>query len=173
MPCHTIPSSRHAMTPPPAVLTAYGPRGCNSTPCMWPLAALPCPRLVPLRLYPPAALPSECQAKKTLTSPHLTSPSRLHLGSFPTGGQQPTQRPEKATAAAASFARPRFHPKTSSNRGGHHHHHHHTHTRSLGRATPPQHQPCPDRFGQGASARTLPGQFGRICWPEVTHLRAR
>jgi hypothetical protein len=84
-PCHAIPYHT-ILAPchdsPPAVLTAYGPRGCNSTPCMWPLAALPCPRLVPLRLYPPAS----ARPKKT----HLTFTSVLfhrRRGGQEEGGQ--------------------------------------------------------------------------------------
>jgi hypothetical protein len=131
MPYHTIPSSRHAMTPP---LPCSRRTGHAAATRRHACGHLPPSPVLASSLYGFTLQPVPGQRR-------LTSPSPR---SFSIGGEEARRRgavtsthPDKATAAAASFDLGST-PKLAATTAGNHHHptHTHTHTHSL---TPQHH----------------------------------
>jgi hypothetical protein len=121
MPYHTIPSSRHAMTPP---LPCSRRTGHAAATRRHACGHLPPSPVLASSLYGFTLQPVPGQRR-------LTSPSPR---SFSIGGEEARRRgavtsthPDKATAAAASFDLGST-PKLAATTAGNHHHHTHTHT---------------------------------------------
>jgi hypothetical protein len=130
MPYHTIPSSRHAMTPP---LPCSRRTGHAAATRRHACGHLPPSPVLASSLYGFTLQPVPGQRR-------LTSPSPR---SFSIGGEEARRRggsdinPPRQSNRGGGFVRPRFHPKTSSNHGGQSSSPHtHTHTHSL---TPQHH----------------------------------
>jgi hypothetical protein len=111
MPYHTIPSSRHAMTPP---LPCSRRTGHAAATRRHACGHLPPSPVLASSLYGFTLQPVPGQRR-------LTSPSPR---SFSIGGEEARRRggsdinPPRQSNRGGGFVRPRFHPKTSSNHGG-------------------------------------------------------